>query len=137
MAGRTLQYRHNEACHRLMLQMPTVYDTNCMFRIDTIVSIVYMCSIIESSSTCGSDQLTHDTDGHIKVPFYDWTEFLKDYYKSLPSISKYHIFSVTDDHPYNIILQEHCKAEKESLNISKLFIPEGIFPKQIHAKRLG
>lgn len=58
MAGRTLQYRQNEACHRLMLQMPTVYDTNCMFRIDTIVSIVYMCSIIESSSTCGSDQLS-------------------------------------------------------------------------------
>ena len=29
MAGPTRQYRYNEACHRLMLRMPTVYDTNC------------------------------------------------------------------------------------------------------------
>ena len=46
------------------------------------------------------------------------------------------MFSIKDDHPYNIILQEHSRAERESLDISKRPIPEGIFPQQIQAKGL-
>ena len=65
-----------------------------------------------------------------------WTNFLKDYYKSILSITKYHVFSIKDDHPYNIILQEYSRAERESLNICKRPIPEGIFPQQIQAKGL-
>ena len=103
-------------------------------RVDTIASIK---RVVESSSACGANkaQLIRD-NGHIQVPFYDWTNFLKDYYKSIPSITKYHVFSVKDEHPYNIILQEHSRAERESLNISKRPIPEGIFPQQIQAKGL-
>ena len=70
------------------------------------------------------------------MPFYDWTNFLKEYYKSISSITKYHVFSVKDDHPYNIILQEHSRAERESLNFSKYPIPEGVFLQQIQAKGL-
>ena len=83
-------------------------------RVDTIASI--KC-VVESSS-CGANkaQLVRD-NGHIQVPFYDWTNFLKDYYKSIPPITKYHVFSVKDDHPYNIILQEQSRAERESLTL--------------------
>ena len=49
---------------------------------------------------------------------------------------KYHVLSVKDDHPYNIILQEHSRAERESYNISKCPIPEDVFPQQIQAKLL-
>ena len=72
-------------------------------QVDTIASIKY---VVESSSTCGATtaQLIHDTDGHIQVPFYDWRNFLKDYYKSIQSITKYQVFNIKDDHPYNIIL---------------------------------
>ena len=38
MAGPTRQYRHNEACHRLVLRMPTVHDT-----------IVWLASVGEKS----------------------------------------------------------------------------------------
>ena len=94
--------------------------------------------VVESSSTCGANKarLICDTDGHIQVPIYDWTDFLKDYNKSIASTTKYHVFNVKNDHPYNITLQEHSRAEKESVNISKCSIPEGVFPQHINAKGL-
>ena len=51
-------------------------------------------------------------------------------------MTKYHVSSVKDDHPYNIILLEHSRAERENLNISKRPIAEGVLPQQIQAKGL-
>ena len=104
-------------------------------RVDTISSIQ---RVVETSSTCGANkaQLIHDSDGNVQVHFYDWTEFLKQYYKTIPSITKYHVFIVKQDQPFSIILKQHSRAEKESLNIGKQPVPEGTLPLEIHAKGL-
>ena len=67
---------------------------------------------------------------------YDWSEFLKQYYKTIPSLTKYHNFIVRQDHPAKIIIKEHSQAAAESLIIGTRPVPKGVLPTQIHHKGL-
>ena len=77
--------------------------------------------VVETSSTCGANeaQLLHDSNGHAQVHFYNWAEFLKQYYKTIPSINKYNTFIVEQDQPFKIILNQHPRAEKETLTMAR------------------
>ena len=70
---------------------------------------------LENSSTCSANKalLIHATDGKILVKYYDWVEFLKQYYGAIPSISKHHIFIAEHDHANRIILREHSTAKQQ------------------------
>ena len=104
-------------------------------RVDTISSIQ---RVVENSSICGANkaQLIRGTDGNVHVHYYDWSEFLKQYYKTIPSLTKYHNFIVRHDHPAKIIIKEHSQAAEESLIIGTRPVPKGVLPTQIHPKGL-
>ena len=104
-------------------------------RVDTISGIQ---RVVENSPTYGANtaQLIHGTDGNVHVHYYDWSEFLKQYYKTIPSLTKYHNFIVRHDHPAKIIIKEHSQAAEESLIIGTRPVPKGVLPTQIHPKGL-
>ena len=93
--------RHKSAQLSFMLAGHTRFAPDCHFelikkayrqtRVDTITSIQHL---VKSSSAGGANktQLIHSTNGHIQVPYYD----LKDYYKSILSITQYHVFTYSD-----------------------------------------
>ena len=104
-------------------------------RVDTISCLQ---RVVENSSTCGANkaQLIRAIDGTILVKYYDWVEFLKQYYRPIPSISKYHTFIAEHDHGNRIIVKENSTAEEQIVNIGVQPAPEGDFPVQILPKGL-
>ena len=104
-------------------------------RVDTISCIQ---RVVQNSSTCGANkaQLIRSVDGEVLVRYYNWVEFLRQYYKVIPSISKYHIFTAKRDHVDKIFVQENSSAKEEVFNIGTRSVHRGEFPAQLHPKGL-
>ena len=64
-------------------------------------------------------QLIHGMVGQRKVPFYKWSAYLSNYFKSIPSILSYHNFSLNDSYPGIVCLREHSDGEEVRINIMK------------------
>ena len=58
-------------------------------------------------------------DGQRKVPFYKWSAYLSNYFKSIPSILSYHNFSISDSCPGIVSLREYSDGEEVRIDIMK------------------
>ena len=79
-------------------------------------------------------QLIRGVNGHTQVHYYDWSEFLKYYYRAIPSNTNYHIFIIK--HPAMIVLKQHSQAAEETISIGVHPVPQGVLPESIYPKGL-
>ena len=77
------------------------------------------------------------------VTSYQWTSFLSQFFKTIPSITSYHIFRVSADKPGIVFVKEYSDSAEVSINclkspntsIDSSLLPEVIAPKGLDAKR--
>ena len=89
-------------------------------------------------------QLISSMDGRERyVTSYQWTSFLSQFFKTIPSITSYHIFRVSADKPGIVFVKEYSDSAEVSINclkspntsIDSSLLPEVIAPKGLDAKR--
>ena len=89
-------------------------------------------------------QLIASMDGRESyVTSYQWTSFLSQFFKTIPSITSYHVFRVSADKPGIVFVKEYSDSAEVSINclkspntsIDSSLLPEVIAPKDLDAKR--
>ena len=68
-------------------------------------------------SGCNKAQIVATEDGHVSVEIYDWQTFLKQYFKSIPSLLTYHHFYFDSLCKGVVKVREYCDSEAISLNL--------------------
>ncbi|XP_062615789.1 uncharacterized protein LOC134277475 [Saccostrea cucullata] len=58
-------------------------------------------------------------DPQYPVIFYDWSTFLKQYFKPIPQLKQYHHFRMTHEHPGVVHLRKYAGDEEITVNILK------------------
>ena len=77
---------------------------------------------VEESTAAGKNkaQLTVSTTGSTRyVHWYNWSEFLSNYFKAIPNITKYHHFRVKKANPGKVYVREYANSAKEEVNTYK------------------
>ena len=105
-------------------------------RVDTMGCIA---RLVEQSSVVGANsaQLVHNSKGERVVHFYEWSQFLLQYFKAIPGITSYHVFRFDCLHPGTVFVREHSQSPEKSVTILKGAHPDrGDHPTEILPKGL-
>ena len=89
--------------------------------VDTMTDIV---RVVEESSTSGKNkaQLTISASGTRHVHWIDWSQVLRDFFKSIPNITSYHHFKLSKVEPGIVTVKEYANSPEEKLTIFKTLI---------------
>ena len=108
-------------------------------RVDTINCIA---RIVRNSSQVGGNipQVITATDGETLVKFFNWSQFLSEYFKVLPLITSYHTFRFDHQHPGVVFVRKYSQSPEHSIQILKCRpnatdTPQQILPKGLDLER--
>ena len=72
---------------------------------------------MNSSAEVNCAQLVGTQEGHIVVPTYDWTGFLRDHFIKIPQLKSYHHFIFDAACPGRVTLKEHSDSQELTIEI--------------------
>ena len=101
---------------------------------------------MKESSIAGKNipNTTVDASGRCNCEWYDWSSFLGEYFRTIPNITKYHHFSVSQENPSEIVSkifaespEEHHTMFKRGVTASSITdaLPKVVKPKGLDAQR--
>ena len=84
-------------------------------------SLAEIAQIVEESTQGGKNRVFVIGDKHPFQPFhyYDWTNFLSNYFKHIPLIPSYHHFHFSQEHPRQVAVREFAETEEKKIDILK------------------
>ncbi|RGB34582.1 hypothetical protein C1646_760374 [Rhizophagus diaphanus] len=100
-----------------------------------------LVEVVEKSTIGGFNkvQTIHDKNKNRVVHFYNWTEFLSKYFKSIPNILQYHHFILHKDNIGKVEVKKKIDENTQTINIMKsnkiIGFPQEIFPKGLSNER--
>ena len=101
--------------------------------LERVVRVVSLHSVDKASYWSGT-QLVH---------WINWSDFLQNYFKTIPNFTSYHHFKVSKSEPGTVVVKEYADSPGKAINISKKDInesslmgkkPEEIIPAGLDAK---
>src|SRR5207248_4356402 len=106
-------------------------------------SLEDLVKVVEDSTIGGFNkaQTIFDKNKNQIVHFYNWTEFLSRYFKTIPNILKYHHFILNKDNIGKVEVKEKIDGNKQivdimkSRNVNITGFPQKIFPKGLSDER--
>ena len=87
-------------------------------KVDTLVDIE---RVVNESSVAGKNkaQLTISSTETRLVHWYNWSELLGEFFKTIPNITKYHHFKVKKASPGKVYVKEYSHSTEEEVDICK------------------
>ena len=91
------------------------------YRKTRISSISQLSKVVSESTETGMNRvhLAFDANSGSRVPCYDWKSFLSSRFKTVPSITKYHHFTLSCDKLGIVQLNEYPHSSTEEVDIQK------------------
>lgn len=143
---RVLTGRHKSITISFMLTGHTKFSCDwCFglfkraFRKTKVDCLSDIADVVSQSAKGNIPQLCGNEKGDVFVPFYDWTTFLKQFFRKVKQIKKYHHFSFSHNSG-EVTLKEYSDSvgEKQQLLVREPSMdefPAIIMPKGLDAKR--
>lgn len=99
-------------------------------RVDTMVDIE---NAVLSSTVSGANkaQLIQDGSGKTLVTWYNWKDFLDQFYKNVPNITTYHHFRMDKDNPGVVYVKEYANSPEKAVHTFKSRVPSDQMPDKI------
>lgn len=100
-----------------------------------------LVDVVKNSTLGGYNQAqtVFNKNGDRVVHFYNWTEYLSDFFKTTPNILKYHHFIFHADNVGKVMVKEKIDGDTQIIDIKKNVditrFPREIFPEKLSAKR--
>ena len=90
------------------------------FRRSKVSSLSQIAEVVESSTTGGQNKAYIIGDESMKpFTYYDWADFLSDFFTTIPHITTYYHFRCKSDHPGVVFVREFADSEEKEVSILK------------------
>jgi len=139
LAWRVLTGKHKRITYSFMVAGHTKFSPDGFFglfkfklknsEVDDLEDLV---NVVESSTNgYNIAQTIYDENDERKVFFNSWTEYLKNFFKPLPNILKYHHFIFNQEEPGIVYVKKSIDGELIDIDITKNFTIRYCFRKKI------
>lgn len=124
LAWRTLTGRHDTIHYSFMLVGHTKFSPDRYFKkAFRRSSVSTMAEIVRVADRCTNNkqvipQVIRECTGEIKVKFYKWTEYLSEFFRSIPSILTYHVFIVDKEKPGVVTVREYSDSSSSDVKLT-------------------
>ena len=150
LAWRVMCGLHTQITYSFMVAGHTKFSPDGFFgllklklRRSEVDNLDDLVEVVENSTTGGFNkaQTIHDKNKNRVVHFYNWTEFLSKYFKSIPNILQYHHFILHKDNIGKVEVKKKIDENTQTINIMKskniniTGFPQEIFPKGLSNER--
>ncbi len=88
------------------------------FRVSSVSSLIEVKSVVERSSA-NVPQTIKDSNGDVLVPFYQWSAFLSQFFRSIPNITSYHNFKVSSGKCGTVLCSLYSDSTPQEFDILK------------------
>jgi len=134
LAWRVLTGKHKRITYSFMVAGHTKFSPDGFFglfklklknsEVDDLEDLV---NVVESSTNgYNIAQTIYDENDERKVFFNSWTEYLKNFFKPLPNILKYHHFIFNQEEPGIVYVKKSIDGELIDIDITKNFTIDAV-----------
>ena len=92
-----------------------------LFRRTDCDSIAELKKVFDHSSSTNKGVLFDNGEDSFTWKFYNWKDFLSQFFTALPGISKYHSFRFNAEHPGFVFVKENINSQEMKIQIVKPF----------------
>lgn len=147
---RVMTGRHHDIEYNFLIAGHTKFSPDWCFgllkqktRKTFISSLFDIARAVEESASVNTAELVGLHNGTVRVPTYDWTTYLSQFFKKLPRLKGYHHFRFLKDHPGVVFCKEYWSSAERAFNILQSegnlpqveVLPPVINPKGINRER--
>ena len=92
-----------------------------LFRRTYCDSIAELKQVFDHSSSTNKGVLFDNGENSFTWKYYNWKDFLSQFFTALPGISKYHSFRFNAEHPGFVFVKENINSQEMKIQILKPF----------------
>ena len=102
------------------------------FRRSKVSSLSQIAEVVESSTTGGQNQAyIIGKESTRPFAYYNWSDFLSDFFTTIPHITSYYHFRCKSEHPGIVFVREFADSEEKEVTVLKHNVDKDALPSQM------